>query len=490
MWQAEVRKMIRHQSPPEAFRGIADRILPDPHNVGGLVPLFALYLGSRADLLPLDDCKALLSAPHYSRPLPVDGVAEILREKLGSGAAELIETLEPAAREVDPLLQVHGARTRTGESVLVRVLRPDARETAEKGFVALRSVLGRSPFERDFRRFVYSRMDLSQEAASLGTLMDDGRDLGIMDSLRVLGRFCAPGVLVTEDDGQFSASEPFPASDVYSAWIRQAVMGRVFAPEPLRFFRRLRAGGPAGMSGGSLVQTSESSRRNIARYLLALCAEDSERAADALLAESEPARGALNDETVRQRFRFSVPERDSPLEWLDRPSTISHCITHWRLLARSGWEPRHALLAFLRGLTVLTARNPLNAEQDPLLECLDEIRPHLLVFRARKILDGLQNGRTAELGRRLVDQAPVGLVAAADRPSSQLAFGSRLLLLAAAGILAPSVAALAGRSGEALTAGVVLVAGISTLAACRPRTGVRWGWRLPKLKADSEDPIG
>jgi hypothetical protein len=487
MWQVEVRKLIRRKAPPEAFQGVAGRILSEVSNVGGLLPLLAVYLGSRADLLPLEDCKALLTAPCLGPPLHVETVAQILQKQLGRDAGELIETLDPEATEADALVQVHRARTRTGESVLVKVLRPDARETAERDLAALRALFGRSPFEQEFRRFVYSRMDFPGETAALGILADDGRDLGIMDSVRVLGRFCAPGVLVTEDAGQRSAPA-LPEFDACSAWIRQAAMGRVFPPEPRHFFRRLQAGGPVVASGGSLVQTTESSRRNIARYLLALCADDPERAADALLAESRPGRGAQKDGEVRQRFRFSVPERDSPLEWLSRPGTVSQCLTHWRLLCRFGWEPGPVLLSFLRGMTVMTARYALSPERDLWLECLDEIRPHLLVFRARRILDGLQSGRLAALGARFIDRAPLGLAAGADRASSPLAFGSRLLLLVAAGILAPSLASLAGGRGEALTAGVLLVAGVSTLAtACRPWTARRG----PERKfRDSEDASG
>jgi hypothetical protein len=472
--------------------------VPDAGSARGLLPLLAVYLGSRADLLPLPDCAALLTTPCVAPQLPVDTVAQILREHLGLGARELVESLEPAAAEADLFFQVHRARTEKGEPVLVKVLRPDARERAGIGLAALRADIGRSPVEQDFRRFVHARLNLSDEAAALGILADDGRDLGIMVPPRVLGRFCAPGVLVTEDCRLPFAAGPVPEADGYSSWIRQAVMGRVFPQEPLPIFRRLQAAGPVAIRGGPLAQTTERSRRNIARYLLAVSADDPERAADALLAESDPKRGARSDEEVRQRFRFCVPERDSPLEWLDRPSTVSHCITHWRFLSRAGWEPGPVLLAFLRGLTVLTVRNELNTGRDLLLECLDEIRPHLLVFRARKIIDGLQAGANpggiVALGRRFAERSPLGLSAVADRTSSLFAFGSRLLLLAAAGILAPSLVAGMGRHGDALAAGAVFVAGVSTLAAaCRPWTADRERVRRfaqRKHVGDSEDVIG
>ena len=93
-----------------------------------------------------------------------------------------------------------------------------------------------------------------------------------------------------------------------------------------------------------------------------------------------------------------------------------------------------------------------------------------------------------------MDQAPLGLAAVANRASSPFAFGSRLLLLAAAGILAPSLGAMAGRYGEALAAGLMIIAGASALAAAlKPWTGDRErarGYPERKHAGDSEDAIG
>ena len=50
MWQAEVRKLTRRQASPEAFRGIAGRIMSDLGNAGGLPRLLGVYLGSRGVL--------------------------------------------------------------------------------------------------------------------------------------------------------------------------------------------------------------------------------------------------------------------------------------------------------------------------------------------------------------------------------------------------------------------------------------------------------
>jgi len=118
-------------------------------------------LSTRHDLLPAEFVSELSRLQDQAAPIPWEEAAEVVRAETGRDLDELFDEIDEQPLAAASVAQVHGARLRTGERVVVKVQRPG--------------------IERDVERDLNILVRL---ASMLDSRADWGRSIGLLDLAR------------------------------------------------------------------------------------------------------------------------------------------------------------------------------------------------------------------------------------------------------------------------------------------------------------------
>jgi ubiquinone biosynthesis protein len=383
--------------------GFGRRLRGALERLGPVFSSFAVYLGSRPDLLPVADCVELAALPDRAQPAPAGAVLERLAAELGREPRDLYAELDETPFESRLLVQAHRATLRNGEPVLVRVVRPGLEAWLEPDLELLdllADIPGPGPAPDrplaeavdDFRQALPDMLDLAAQAAALDALATDAGRLDLIATPRVVRELARPKAITLEWVGgvpldaalQPGYGKPGPtllerqqdrlglARRVAIAWLYRALRGPSFPVEPIAGLVVL-AEGRIAFTGGPFASPAALSQSHLWGYLIAAAERDPDRACTYLLREMTGATAA-GEEQVRLRLRQVVPFRDGA--WTASGDSLAeHLFVHWRLARECGYRPRTHLVAFYRGLfAVAAAARRLAPEQDALAEALQEVR--------------------------------------------------------------------------------------------------------------------
>lgn len=382
--------------------GFGRRLRGALERLGPVFSSFAAYLGSRPDLLPAADCVELTALPDRAQPVPAVAVLERLAAELGRDPRDLYAELDEAPFESRLLVQAHRATLRSGEPVLVRVVRPGLEAWLEPDLELLDLLAdvpgpGAAPDRPlaqavdDFRQALPDMLDLAAQAAALDALATDAGRLDLISTPRVVRELARPKAITLEWLGGvpldaallpgYGQPGPTPlerqdrlglARRVAIAWLHRALRGPSFPVEPIAGLVVL-AEGRIAFTGGPFASPAALSQSHLWGYLVAAAERDPDRACTYLLREMTGATAA-GEEQVRLRLRQVVPFRDGAWS-ASGDSLAEHLFVHWRLARACGYRPRAHLVAFYRGLfAVAAAARRLAPEQDALAEALQEVR--------------------------------------------------------------------------------------------------------------------
>lgn len=165
--------------PDSATKG-AEAFAADLEAMGPTYIKLGQLLSTRFDLLPPAYTEALTRLQDSVEPFPFEQVREIVEDELGARIKDLFATFDEEPLAAASLGQVHRATTRSGRDVVVKVQRPDVRETVRGDMDALDTVtgladkhtsVGRSyglnQLLRQFRRSLVDELDYRREARNL-----------------------------------------------------------------------------------------------------------------------------------------------------------------------------------------------------------------------------------------------------------------------------------------------------------------------------------
>lgn len=166
----------------EAFAADLERMGPTYIKMGQL-------LSTRFDLLPPAYTEALTRLQDTVEPFPFEQVQEIVESELGARIKDFFATFDEEPLASASLGQVHRATTRSGRDVVVKVQRPDVRDTIRDDMSVLgkvtevadkRTSVGRSyglsQLLSQFRRSLVGELDYRREAKNLLRFVDLTRD--------------------------------------------------------------------------------------------------------------------------------------------------------------------------------------------------------------------------------------------------------------------------------------------------------------------------
>src|SRR5690606_31747769 len=146
----------------------------------GLGPIFIKFgqiLSTRRDLLPLDIAEELAMLQDRVPPFDSATAIALIEQQLGATVGELFARFDNKPLASASVAQVHAARLRTGEEVVVKVVRPNLKPIISQDlawlFMLARAAESASIDARrlhlvevvdDYAKTIYDELDLLREA--------------------------------------------------------------------------------------------------------------------------------------------------------------------------------------------------------------------------------------------------------------------------------------------------------------------------------------
>jgi len=291
----------------------AEELASDLENLGTTFIKLGQLLSTRGDILPEPYLEALARLQDQVESFSYDQVEQIVSSELGGRLSKLFSEFDREPTAAASLAQVHRARMRDGRAVVVKVQRPDIRETIVEDLEALEEVADFIDAHTEVgKRYEFSNMlselrisllhelDFKREAANLVRLrksLSEFEHIVIPEPIedfttsRVLTMDYVPGRKTTslsplrllELDGQGLSEE------LFRAYLKQMLVDGFFHadPHPGNVFitddNRL-----ALLDLGMVGHISGNFQENLLRLLLAISEGRGDEAAEIAMKMGEP----------------------------------------------------------------------------------------------------------------------------------------------------------------------------------------------------------
>lgn len=140
-------------------------------------------LSTRPDILPADIALELCKLQDKVPPFSSAEALAIIEDTFGSSAFEIFDNFDPEALASASMAQVHAATLKSGEQVVVKILRPNMRKIIEQDLSIMHTIadfadrywpdskrLKPKEIVREFEHTLLDELDLRREAANAGQL--------------------------------------------------------------------------------------------------------------------------------------------------------------------------------------------------------------------------------------------------------------------------------------------------------------------------------
>jgi ubiquinone biosynthesis protein len=180
-------------------------------DLGPIFIKFGQLLSTRRDLLPADIADELMLLQDRVPPFDPQQAIKLIEEQLGAKTAEVFSRFDVEPLASASVAQVHSAQLKSGEEVVVKVVRPGLKPVigqdlawlfllarlAEK-FSADARLLHPVEVVNDYEKTIYDELDLLREAANASQLRRNFESSEMLYVPQVYWDLCRPKVLVME----------------------------------------------------------------------------------------------------------------------------------------------------------------------------------------------------------------------------------------------------------------------------------------------------
>jgi ubiquinone biosynthesis protein len=188
-----------------------ERIRLALEELGPIFVKFGQALSTRRDLLPTDIADELAKLQDRVPPFPGSEARAIAERAYGRPLSEVFAQFDEAPLAAASVAQVHVARLRSGEDVVVKVIRPGVREKIERDLEVMYVLAGFArdyaaegyrlrPIEvvREYEKTILDELDLMREAANAAQLKRNFAGSPLLYVPEVYWDYCRPEAMVME----------------------------------------------------------------------------------------------------------------------------------------------------------------------------------------------------------------------------------------------------------------------------------------------------
>lgn len=179
--------------------------------LGPIFIKFGQALSTRPDILPPDIALELKKLQDDVPPFPSETALLIFERAFGKSAYEVFATFDPLVLASASMAQVHSATLRSGEEVVVKILRPNMRKIIDQDLAILHTIASFAerywsagkrykPKEivQEFEHHLIDELDLQREAANAGQLRRNFMDSELLYVPEIFWDYTRENILVME----------------------------------------------------------------------------------------------------------------------------------------------------------------------------------------------------------------------------------------------------------------------------------------------------
>jgi ubiquinone biosynthesis protein len=180
-------------------------------DLGPIFIKFGQILSTRRDLLPEDIADELMLLQDRVPPFDPQVAIKLIEEQLGAKISDVFSRFDVTPLASASVAQVHSARLKSGEEVVVKVVRPGLKPVISQDlawlFILARTAERMSADARllhpvdvvaDYEKTIYDELDLLREAANSSQLRRNFEGSELLYVPQVYWDWCRPKVLVME----------------------------------------------------------------------------------------------------------------------------------------------------------------------------------------------------------------------------------------------------------------------------------------------------
>ena len=288
---------------PEKLRLILEDLGPTFVKVGQLMSL-------RSDILPKNYCDELQKLCSDVPPMPFYEVEEVLRDSFGYEWQEEFEWIDETPLGSASIAQVHRARLKTGEEVVIKVQRKGIYETMARDIGLMHKLVSLVPPISitdmvDFKmvlnelwKVTQEEMNFIIEAGNMEEFKEKNRDVAFVDTPVLFKEYTTSSVIVMEyidgyaiDDKEHLLEDGYDMNEIGSKYvdnfIKQVMDDGFFHADPHPGNVRIRDGKIVWIDMGMMGRLTERDREQIAKAVEGVALNDIGMIQEAVMALGE-----------------------------------------------------------------------------------------------------------------------------------------------------------------------------------------------------------
>lgn len=359
------KNQITRGVTPEKLRMILEELGPTYIKLGQIMSL-------HSDFLPKAYCDELLKLNSNVTPMPFDDVEDVINHSYGQDWRELFQFIEEAPLGSASIAQVHRARLKNGEEVIIKVERKGIYDTMARDIGLLHRLVKLIPPVGDFKNLVdldmvldelwsvaQEEMDFLKEAANMDEFSRNNASVQYVTTPKLYHEYSTGHVLVMEyidgyslDDVESLQNAGYDMDEIgtkfVNNFIKQVMDDGFFHADPHPGNVKIRDGKIVWIDMGMMGRLSEKDRHTMIKGIRGIALHDISMVENSVLEIGE-FRGKPDRERLYQDLKkFIADYGTTSMGSLDVAAAIAGLV---EIMKQNRISLPHGVSMLCRGLT-------------------------------------------------------------------------------------------------------------------------------------------
>ena len=359
------KNQITRGVTPEKLRMILEELGPTYIKLGQIMSL-------HSDFLPKAYCDELLKLNSDVTPMPFDDVEDVINHSYGQDWRELFQFIEEAPLGSASIAQVHRARLKNGEEVIIKVERKGIYDTMARDIGLLHRLVKLIPPVGDFKNLVdldmvldelwsvaQEEMDFLKEAANMDEFSRNNASVQYVTTPKLYHEYSTGHVLVMEyidgyslDDVESLQNAGYDMDEIgtkfVNNFIKQVMDDGFFHADPHPGNVKIRDGKIVWIDMGMMGRLSEKDRHTMIKGIRGIALHDISMVENSVLEIGE-FRGKPDRERLYQDLKkFIADYGTTSMGSLDVAEAIAGLV---EIMKQNRISLPHGVSMLCRGLT-------------------------------------------------------------------------------------------------------------------------------------------
>ena len=359
------KNQITRGVTPEKLRMILEELGPTYIKLGQIMSL-------HSDFLPKAYCDELLKLNSDVTPMPFDDVEDVINHSYGQDWRELFQFIEEAPLGSASIAQVHRARLKNGEEVIIKVERKGIYDTMARDIGLLHRLVKLIPPVGDFKNLVdldmvldelwsvaQEEMDFLKEAANMDEFSRNNASVQYVTTPKLYHEYSTGHVLVMEyidgyslDDVESLQNAGYDMDEIGTKFvnnlIKQVMDDGFFHADPHPGNVKIRDGKIVWIDMGMMGRLSEKDRHTMIKGIRGIALHDISMVENSVLEIGE-FRGKPDRERLYQDLKkFIADYGTTSMGSLDVAAAIAGLV---EIMKQNRISLPHGVSMLCRGLT-------------------------------------------------------------------------------------------------------------------------------------------